>query len=1226
MAGLFARPQGEEQRSRQSSATQTLFLQLKAICVPLLEVTKGPTVASTLQQATQLLVQLQAKLEQAKADDFSAALANYAFFPLAALLRPPLDGRTRGDAVLEATMNALAALVVKWRAVGMDARVRQELWIMTTLTLGGPLDPNKPVDTKGKGKAVEMTDEARLAMVRVLVALLRPFGDKVANDADDDDPLGERLDWSKVDANDPSTFSNGVPQADADPLPPTPILFHTLTTLLGLAAEPTSLLPLQLSSLEALRILISQYLAQPVDAAGAGAGATVGPSPLLATALPGTASTLSRIATSRPKKALYDQSATPDRPQASKVVASALETLSLVIVETVGDAATGPLRSMRDGRLDGSVAVVASLEEFVLDSKHGDPAPDEHEASEEPVPPVAEPTPTAQGPTVPTADWLRYTVSSLELLFVSLSPVAAHESPLVRAALVDLLDSVLRQCRATLAGTSEQLVEALLVLSADEWTDLVALPARAALGRALDGARDTTEGRTEATEAREMVLRIVRRRFAALPGSLRRRDEVGAQRCAKVVRVAFELLVDSSAEIRTSFGGIFKDFDKSSWSLLSAIELERVSTGGPRGSGGMALAWITGSGVNDGTPEDSAYPPVRLRRVTEEATVASLQALWQALGHAAAVTESLEAVVQHLLGFPLGPRRADGIAVSALSALDDVMTGARMASSTKSGRKTARTVVKTVIALLDELRSRDEPGGEPAETGDAQVALSSGEEQPIEHRIGVLDIPSLEAYAPVATRQTRDEDRASHDLSLVSWSLRLLATCAVTLGSAFQRHLMEALYHVLEHSSPTSHPFVAAHARQALNLISAATAYASPQNLVLANVDYVVNSVSQRLSVSHLDPQAPLVLVEMIRLVGSPIVPMVQDLVDDVFEALDDYHGYDEITVGLWAVLDALLKVMEEDLPSGDQQTGKLTLAPESAQESWSSLEAWLADRTVTGPEDAPDAALDPDDTNPQRPFAEADQRDMAEEPAEQPTDQVTPPSRTQVVTAQILSKALYFLSHESAFLRARVLSLIASAVPLLTRPSLDAADPTANRASDLMPVIHRAWPYVLNRLSDSEPYVIVEAAGLVESLSRHVGEYMSRRIVDDVWPRFKELLDRMAADSQTTAISSGDPHSTAHRIQKSVLRTLQQSSARVPIKEEMLWDVAMTTRHFLGCSAHPDLQQLAAQLFRNLRRLNDDIIWLILAGSAAADKSLPRFLRMDALVGSSVVDGLLAE
>jgi hypothetical protein len=365
------------------------------------------------------------------------------------------------------------------------------------------------------------------------------------------------------------------------------------------------------------------------------------------------------------------------------------------------------------------------------------------------------------------------------------------------------------------------------------------------------------------------------------------------------------------------------------------------------------------------------------------------------------------------------------------------------------------------------------------------------------------------------------------------------------------------------------------------------------------------------MSVTKLDPSAPLVLVEMIRLVGQPIIAIVQDLVDDVFEALDDYHGYEDVTVGLWAVLDALLKVMEEDVPVSPDEPSTRPVESE-----FESFKVWFGRR-----KDGRDEAKleEEEDRNPERPFTRGD-NEKEEESTEFPDSdsKQTPPTRQQLVTTQILSKSLYFLSHPSPFLRSRVLSLLASAVPLLAQPSLE-SNSSSNRSSDLLPVIHRAWPLILNRLSDSDLSVVVEAASLVEVLASHVGDFMSRRILDDVWPRFRLLL---VSDDFASALSGTTRFSNSHRLYRSILKTLLDVARHVPLKEDVLWEQGLSLRRFLSVSVDQELREYALELYRVLGRINRDATWLVLAGTEGDTRGLPEYLEMrEEDFGENLVD-----
>ncbi|GAA5851309.1 hypothetical protein JCM3766R1_004154 [Sporobolomyces carnicolor] len=1195
MVGLFAPPASLAGGAEREAVKQSVFLRLKAVTVPLLDVSRSPVSSQSSRTILDLLDQLARILDETPAHSFSSALANYAFFPLTSLLQPRPDGVSRGDRVLEATMQGLKELAIRWRQAGMEDRVRKELWTMTILTLGGPLN----VRDGAKGKEVDRTEESKLAMVELLEVLMRSQKEVQAEEEEEEE---EEV---KQDANDSNRTS--PPDQPAEEPPSLSILFHTLTTLLALAVDQTSLVQLQLSSISALRIITTFYLAPSPSAA-----TTVGPSSLLATSLPGMASTLSRIALSKPSSSKVSFE-TPGRKQSSPVIVASLHLLVSLVRLSVSDQVTIDLRER--GNADPTSTV--SLEDLVrrLDdppsTSDDDPHTPEERGAESSTPPT--------GPTTPTPAWLRYTVTSLSSLLRALSPLASHHSADVRTALVGLLDEVVRDCSSTFGPSLEDPLEGLLVMSRDGW-DVVSSPARRALLKYIESSTAPSTA-----PPLDLLGKIVRRRLAAFPLHLRKREEDSIRRSGGVVQASLDILpIDQALE------DVISNVTKWSWNLLASFELERVvaATGG--GSAAMTLAWID-DGATRGGDARPEFPAVRLRHIHDDSTVEALDALWTSFGRGAARIGKEDTLIENFLGVALGPRREESVAANALWIVEGMLKGLSTLALDKRKKRFVKAVAKSIVGFLEELETEDsaEFQGQEEEAAHerdtmsqrdsslpALLDTSEGEVLPaILHTKGTTAIPSLSEYKPVVSQTTSSQDRASQRILLHSLSLRILATTSSLLGTSFQALLLPALYHVLSSSSATTHPLLRSHAQAALSVIAASTSHASPQELVLSNVDYVVNSVSQRMSVTRLDPSAPLVLVEMIRLVGKPIVGIVQDLVDDVFEALDDYHGYEEVTVGLWAVLDALLKAMEEDLPVAQ----KTDSAP-AAVSKFNAFKGWLKRRND---------ALDQDPTfeeaterNPEKPFTSesADAADSTQFPETEST--AVAPTRPQVVTAQILSKALYFLSHPSPFLRARVLSLISSAVPLLARPSIESKD----RSADLLPVIHRAWPFILNRLADPELPVVVEAANLIESLATHVGDFMSRRILDDVWPRFRTILTKQEIDDASSALSSSTRFSNSHRLYHSILRTLLDVARHVPLKEEVLWEQCVLLRRFLSTSTHRDLEECAVELYRTLGKVNRDAVWLVLAGTVGATEGLPEFLLMDQIELGVASITLLAE
>ncbi|KAL1738934.1 hypothetical protein HDZ31DRAFT_50218, partial [Schizophyllum fasciatum] len=238
------------------------------------------------------------------------------------------------------------------------------------------------------------------------------------------------------------------------------------------------------------------------------------------------------------------------------------------------------------------------------------------------------------------------------------------------------------------------------------------------------------------------------------------------------------------------------------------------------------------------------------------------------------------------------------------------------------------------------------------------------------------------------------------------------------------------------------------------------------------------------------------------------------------------------------------------------------------------------------------------------QPKEEKDNANKEDAPMDTTTDN-PPPTPIQALTTQIVARSLYFLTHGTPSIRARILTLLASAAPVLPE-------------SALMPEIHRAWPFILNRLADRETFVVTAAAGLVEALAAHAGEFMFRRIWDDVWPRFHDMLAQLdRADAQSalarrtagTAFGTESAYTHSHRLYRSLLRTMTAAARGVQPRDASLWEVIVDFRRFLHAGVHEELQRCARDLYLEIGLQNADEVWLALAGTTGEVASSVAFL-----------------
>ena len=140
------------------------------------------------------------------------------------------------------------------------------------------------------------------------------------------------------------------------------------------------------------------------------------------------------------------------------------------------------------------------------------------------------------------------------------------------------------------------------------------------------------------------------------------------------------------------------------------------------------------------------------------------------------------------------------------------------------------------------------------------------------------------------------------DSRLKALALETIAMQARRTGQGFRDELIDALYPVLHHLG-SSVPYLRSHAITCLNIIAEACDYADVKELVVSNADYLINAVALELNAFDVSPQGPQVLLMMVRLAGPSLIPFLEDTIESIFAALDDYHGYPLLVELLFSVL-----------------------------------------------------------------------------------------------------------------------------------------------------------------------------------------------------------------------------------------------------------------------------------------------------------------------------------
>ncbi|KAG5651424.1 hypothetical protein H0H81_008708 [Sphagnurus paluster] len=917
-----------------------------------------------------------------------------------------------------------------------------------------------------------------------------------------------------------------------------PILGRTIDSLL--MSADTAHLPLQLVSLEILSLIIGTYA----------------PHHIVPSILPGVISHMTRISLG----------ISTDKGWAKgEVVAAALGVMKLGIVQALGDDICAE---------EGAVQNIVDLEDLAEGPKHHENFP--------PIGPFS---------THRTPSWLRGTSSQLLIALNTLTPIVSHPTPLALNAFAKFSVEVISATSMTLPDAQPLLLHFLLSLSNSELLSVSAESRRLLLDILM------TPSKVQHSLQRTL-LRTANENILALPRLLLTQADAKVEHVAGMVEAVCRL-VSLAGENKTGLSSISTGIgkllgptggiEKWGWSMLSVLEIIKP----PITLSQMSSAQLMLES-NPDTSQWAPFPDVTFKNVFSSSTSNALQRMFRALGQAGGdgclfAVEWFASVGRNgkekksVTATWCACRLLEGVANISIS-----QGGGSDAIPTRRGKrltKLACSLARNISELWDEINE-----GEQIEDPTLGNEDDMNTNTLVQHVQGVNSVPeTLRITRPSISKKTSPPKQPELHGAL---SLQLLAISAGVLQVQFMPLLIYALYPVLR-SIVSSDIYLSSTALATLNFITLMTSHASPSNLLLSNFDYALDSISRRLSRRWFEVEATKVLSLLVRLVGSDIVERAGDVVEECFDRLDEFHGYGVIVEGLVEVLGDVVNVIQEDakIPPSDSSRPPPEVNEFETPASMDDILHWYSHRHES------EVEVDPTDYGPapRKAWGEARSTDAEEDQALQESELNTepPPTPIQALTKQIVSRSLYFLTHESPIIRARILSLLASSVPVLPE-------------SALLPSIHYAWPFILNRLTDPESFVVSAAASLVESLAIHFGGFMFRRIWDDVWPKFRVLLNNLDTVDATNALSRRGPgavgtesaYTHSHRTYRSVMKTMTAAVRGVHLQETCTWQLLLAFRRFLHLEAHEELQQCARELYLGVGTKNPDVVWLVLSST----------------------------
>lgn len=364
-----------------------------------------------------------------------------------------------------------------------------------------------------------------------------------------------------------------------------------------------------------------------------------------------------------------------------------------------------------------------------------------------------------------------------------------------------------------------------------------------------------------------------------------------------------------------------------------------------------------------------------------------------------------------------------------------------------------------------------------------------------------------ELYDFSASVLSSHSDSTEVDWRLEAIALEVTAFAAHRLGSEFRPELIDVLYPIATFlGSPA--PQLRSHAITTLNILAASCGYSSVSDLIIDNADYMVNSVSLRLNTLDISPASTKVLTMLIHLTGPKLIPFLDDVVQAIFAALDNYHGYPVFVENMFSVLSEVVTqgVKSDMLLLEDADTK--TVDHKKRKPTWLGINRVLEiletrfKRPAAQPSDFDSDVEEVPHGHPTQPWGpdkseakslldqlENPEEDDPDAPPPSDVEKPTNPEKTPTYTllTRVLSLTQYYLTSPTPTLRKALLDLVATVSPAL------APDENA-----FLPLVNTVWPVVVARLHDPEPFVAIAACKALAALCAAAGDFLSSRFATE--------------------------------------------------------------------------------------------------------------------------------
>ncbi|XP_074654350.1 TELO2-interacting protein 1 homolog [Tubulanus polymorphus] len=434
---------------------------------------------------------------------------------------------------------------------------------------------------------------------------------------------------------------------------------------------------------------------------------------------------------------------------------------------------------------------------------------------------------------------------------------------------------------------------------------------------------------------------------------------------------------------------------------------------------------------------------------------------------------------------------------------------------------------------------------------------------------------SVDELLAIATiQQTNTTPLILHD-SILQTCLLIegLGNFAKVLGVDFKNSLIDVLYPLMEKLGD-DYSLISQTAYNTLLDICNSCRYSSLNDLICQNCDYLANLISLKLRHLSRNPRTPLVLKAMLEHCDVQLLPYIYHIVLDILDCLDDNYGNEGVL--FMQVLYSLVLAIKRWFPADDKARNENesvddpTVREFTAEDLKQFFITRRRDHEIASCRDIDENEDETNDTlNDDEDTATADEEEGKKEA----------PTHVKIVV-QVLERCVHLMSHE--IIRIRLLALdtvvIGSQVLHLYQ-------------DELLPIVHKLWPPLVERLKDENPQVVLKAFHTLEELGEVCGDFLNQRVRKVALPKVNSFLRSQSVIS----FKSGQTYkfTVAYKLQLALLTGLGRLCKKLDIRGKACSDVLESCVPYLSAQQPTALQKACVNTVEYLKQLEAQLVWL---------------------------------